>query len=296
MEIGDYYDHISDKKLGILKDLLKYRAMTTLQIENKYSPDSHDYCMKLLYQLRQSKYIASETYRGSRKGKKGMSYHRLAQAGLECLARNGVNVDVTLEAVYVKPSRLYYLLMTNDISLILEMGGWSVSNSRVTKKRHNLDDRSIIQGELTNPSGAKFGFYVLGNSAQVTTIGLIQAEIRANYAQLHDCIVFAKGKAAYESFVKKAFYPSNKRVNGEWVKQMPLYTGYDIQIIPSSLLVDRLAKYPTDKSWITALSKSFQFELVSLGVTEKRQTFSTIIRYQGEEMYFADLTTTNHKQ
>ncbi|WP_445684699.1 replication-relaxation family protein [Aeribacillus sp. FSL M8-0235] len=70
-----YYEQLNDRKINILEDLYNYRAMTTDQIKRIYFPNSKFYVNKVLYQLRKSKYIASNTLKGSRKNKKGITYH-----------------------------------------------------------------------------------------------------------------------------------------------------------------------------------------------------------------------------
>ena len=277
-----YYEQLNDRKINILEDLYNYRAMTTDQIKRIYFPNSKFYVNKVLYQLRKSKYIASNTLKGSRKNKKGITYHRLTETGVKCLLRHGVNVEGQVQNMYVKPSQLHYLLLANDVMIELRKEGWEMWDSRRVKKKYNLDDRMNILGVLISPKGEQYGFYVVEDGIYSNTLGKIQSEIKVNHSIINNYIVFARGQNAYNEFVKRAMD-----------EEKPLNTGHKLKILPFTTGLKFLGKYPDKTEWIKQMADHFGFEIASMEKTEKRQTFDTIIKYKGKEMYLVDLTDTN---
>lgn len=308
----EYFQQLSDKKINILKDLYHYRAMTTEQIKSKYFPNSKQYVNKVLHELRRDNFISSKTLSGSRKNKKGLSYHYLTEPGLECLGRHHISVDGHVQNLYVKPSQLNYILLANELVVHLEKSGWEIWDSRRFKKQYNLDSRMNILGLLIAPDGRRYGFYVMEDGILSTTLGRIHAEIRDFYPKIKNYIIFSKGAASYNEFVNKALNPSPKRVGNKVVSQFPIITGYELKVLPFRVGKLFYKAFPTRKDWIATLLNYFGFEIISdrnernnngnIGVTRgsgassitlARQTFDTIVRYKGEEMYFADLTESD---
>lgn len=283
--------NVSDKELNVLKDLYNYRVLTTEQIKKKHFPNSKYYVDRALYRLRNRKIIASSIAKGSRgKGKKGYAVHRLTETGLECLARHGMSVSVHASKLYVRSNHMHYLVMANDVMVDLTLAGWEVWDSRKVKREYGLDQKMNIAGLLINPEGKRFGYYVLDSAVMISTLGKIQAEIKDNYSRLNNFIIFTKGPRAYEQFMEYSFNPPKKRVANRLIGQKPLYTGFDLKVISSRTGRRLLQKYPTESDWIHALANHLGFEVISKSTLnhETRQSFPTIVKYKGEEMYFVD--------
>ena len=290
---------VSDKELNVLKDLYHYRLLTTEQIKRKFFSDSKYYVDRALYRLRNRKIITSSIFKGSRgKGKKGHTVHRLTETGLECLARHGMSVEVQSPQLYVRPNQMHYLTMANDVMVDLTLAGWEVWDSRKIKKEYNLDKKMNIAGLLINPEGKRFGYYVLDSAVMNATLGKIQAEIKDNYPSIKNFIIFTKGQRSYEQFMEYSFNPPKKRVDNRLIEQKPIYTGYDLKVVSSRTGRRLLQKYPTKSDWINALANHLGFDVISEGITENetRQSFPTLIKYKGEEMYFIDLLDSDITQ
>ncbi len=164
----------------------------------------------------------------------------------------------------------------------LRKEGWEMWNSRRVKKKYNLDDRMNILGVLISPKGEQYGFYVMEDGIYSNTLGKIQSEIKMNHSIINNYIVFARGQNAYNEFVKRAMD-----------EEKPLNTGHKLKILPFTTGLKFLGKYPDKTEWIKQMADHFGFEIASMEKTEKRQTFDTIIKYKGKEMYLVDLTDTN---
>mgnify|MGYP000987239286 CR=1 FL=1 len=293
MEVSTYFYRLVERDLNILLDLYNFRALTTEQIKRKYFQESEHYVNKVLYKLRKERFINSNTLKGSRDKKKGISYHRLTEKGMECLARHGVAVEGFIQNLYVKPAKLHYVLSANDVMTDLTQSGWQALDSRGIKKRFNLDDRMNILGLLVDPEGKRYGYYVMEEGITRANLGKMVAEIRDSYAVVKNFIIFTKGARSYSQFINFAFNPPLKRIENQYVAQLPLYTGYDLKVVNFNIGRQRYKLYPTEKKWLNALATYYNFEVISDKPSEGRQSFETIIRYKGEEMYFVDLTDTD---
>lgn len=293
METLTYFYRLSERDLNILKDLYNFRALTTEQIKRKYFPDTDHYVNKILYKLRKESFIISSTLRGSRDKRKGVSYHRLTETGLECLARHGVSVEGYAQNLYLKPAQLNYVLSANDIMTDLTQSGWEALDSRGIKRRFNLDDRMNIHGLLIDPEGKQYGYYVLEEGITRANLGKMVAEIRDSYAVVKNFIIFTKGSRSYNQFINFAMNPPLKRVENQYITQHPLYTGHELKVINFNIGRQLYKTYPTQEQWLDALSAYYGFEVIKDRQSDKRQSFNTIIRYKGEEMYFVDLTDTD---
>lgn len=290
---------VSEKELNVLRDLYHYRLLTTEQIKMKHFSDSKYYVDRALYRLRNRKIIMSSVYKGSRgKGKKGHTVHRLTETGLECLARHGMSVEVQSSELYVRPNQMHYLTMANDVMVDLTLAGWEVWDSRKVKREYNLDKKMNISGLLINPEGKRFGYYTLDSAVTIQTLGKIQAEIKDNYPRINNFIIFTKGQRSYEQFMEYSFNPPNKRVANRLIEQKPIYTGYDLKVVSSRTGRRLLQKYPSKSEWTHALANHLDFEVISetLAENETRQSFPTVVKYKGEEMYFVDLLDSDITQ
>lgn len=284
---------VTERELNILKDLYEYRVLTTEQIREKYFEGTKQAVNYVLNKLRKRKMIRSKILKGSRENKKGYAYHRLTETGMECLARHGVSVEGQVQNLYINTEHVYYVLLANDIIMSLTKAGWKALDSRKVKQKYNLDQGMQIHGMLFDPEGKSYGFYVMLKRILRNNLGKIIAEIKDNYPSIKNFIIFSKGEESYQQFIDFALNPPPKRVNNKYIEQEPIYTGYDLKILPVKIGKKLLMKYPTKSEWITALSKYFGFEIITMGKTESRQSFDTIIRYKGEEMYFVDITDTD---
>lgn len=310
MEKGAFDMEVTEREFRILSDLYNYRALTTNQIRRKYFVDTKYAVDYVLKKLRQRKMIRSNTLKGSRHKRKGYSYHRITEVGMECLARNGMTVNDHAGNLYVKPNYLPYVLLANDVMVELSVAGWEVWDSRKVKREYNLDKSMQIHGLLIDPDGKRYGFYTMAQGIMINNLAKIVAEIRDTHQYIGNFIVFSKGKGSYEQFLDYATNPPYKREGSRMIAQKPLYTGYDLKVISLKLGLDLYRNYPTRNKWIMALAGHIGFKVISdvsessdneIGGTGRngtvklhsRQSFPTIIRHNGEEKYFVDLTDTN---
>ncbi|MBA2176813.1 replication-relaxation family protein [Halobacillus locisalis] len=277
--VGEYREQLNGVRLSILQDLVEYRTMTTEQIRNRHFGGRGNHVNNVLVELRKKKYLKSTLLEGSRQGRKGYSCHRITEKGITALLDSGIEVTKSMNDLYLRTAQLRYVLMANDIMMNLKRNGWQTQDSRQTKNEYNLDARDNILGRLEDPDGKRYGFYVLETNSNVRTIGKIQSEIKKNSMKLPNYIIFSKGQASYEKFVR-------------FGEEVQLATGSDIKLISLKMGMNIFTEFPTQRKWAEALSAVFGFRIISTEVGENttHQSFPILIEYKGEEMYLADMT------
>lgn len=289
----DYDIKLSDREKSILMDLYRYRVMTTEQIKKRHFNNTGTYVNKVLWKLRTKKLIKSHTLSKSRKGKKGYSYHRLTEIGIECLAKHEMSIEgqSSLSSLYVKPRQVPYILMLNDIVVDLTNSKWKVWDSRYVKNKYNLDKRMNIQGLMVSPDQQDYGLYVLGNDVNSQTIGKIQSEIRLNStSHLNNYIVVAKGLKSYMDFIKKAVEVEKEND----IKVNKLITGNPIKVYLYKPFILHSLAFEDELDWIKTLCEFLSLKLKSTTIPEgERQSFPYIVEYEGKEYYLVDLTDSD---
>ena len=289
MEVFDYEIHLTDREYGILIDLYHYRVMTTFQIKNKHFGNKGTYVNKVLNIMREKNLIKSMILKNSRKGKKGYSYHRLTETGLERLSKRDMSVEGK-SSLYVKPLQVPFILMANDLVVDLADTDWEIWDSRKVKTHFNLDERMNIQGLMISPEKKEYGLYVLDKNTHPNNIGKIQSEIRSNIGLgIENHLIITKGRNSYNAFVNYALEPTE---NSKYYRK-PLLTGYEMQIHPYQTFISKTTTYRTNKEWLIALCNLYDITIKSTEKEEKRQSFSNIVDFQGEEMYLVDCTDSD---
>lgn len=289
MEIFDYEIHLTDREYAILIDLYHYRVMTTFQIRKKHFGDRGTYVNKVLNIMRGKNLIKSMILKNSRKGKKGFSYHRLTETGLERLAKRDKSVEGK-SSLYVKPLQVPFILMANDLVVDLAETEWEIWDSRKVKSHFNLDERMNIQGLMISPEKKVYGLYVLDRNTHPNNIGKIQSEIRSNIGLgIKDHLIITKGGNSYNSFVNYALEPTE---NSKYYRK-PLLTGYEMQIHPYLTFVSKSTTYRTSKEWLVALCNLYDITIKSTENVDQRQSFPNIVDFKGEEMYLVDCTDSD---
>lgn len=281
-----YIEKITGREEAILRDLYQLKVMSTGQIKQKYFGQTRS-GDNVIGRMRKRRYITTYHQKG-----KANVYHRIAEKGMEHLRSVGFPALEEVQSLYISPAAVPYALMANDVILKLERSGWTYRNSRRTKADMNLDDGMMIHGQLTDPSGKSYGLYVLNTATKKTTIRQINAEIRDTGMFVGNYIIYASGIYSYDEFVGQAINPIIY-VNGKATKGKVLYTGHDLKMLMKGPSLNRMSVYPTDEMWIKALSNAYDFEIVTMSADEKDHMFPIIIRYQGQEMYLADLTQSD---
>lgn len=292
MSVLDYQIKLSDRENAILNDLYEYRVMTTEQIKKIHFDNKGYYVNKVLMNMRKRKLIKSSILKNSRKGKKGFSYHRLTETGLEYLSRYDMSVEGQ-SSLYARPKQVAYLLMVSDLVAELTNTDWEIWDSRKVKKEYNLDKRMNIQGMAITPDKKKYGLYILAENSSVQTIGKIQSEIEANAILLHDYLIIGKGKNSFVEFTNKAVEPLTTNENA---KPTSLNTGYAIKVYPYTPFITKAKAFRTENEWIKKLCNYYGYKIKSMDFIENRQSFPIIIEHNGKEWYFVDLTDSDLKK
>ena len=288
MLLDDYTTKLTDTEQAILLDLYYYRVMTTEQIKKRHFNNSGTYVNKVLWKLRKNGYIKSRILKNSRENKKGYSYHRLTETGLECLIKHDTSVEGEFNH-YVKPSQVPYILLANNIVTELSNTDWEIWDSRKVKKVFNFDKRMNIQGLLISPEKKKYGLYVMGKNTTPKTIGKIKSEISAHSPLLlQDYMIISQGLNAYKDFIDYAINHSNGQSNE------PLSTGHSIKIFLSKVFYAIANSFHTEVEWMQRLCDYYQLTLKSTKIKEgERQSFPYIVERNGKEYYLVDLTDSD---
>ncbi|RPF57033.1 replication-relaxation family protein [Aquisalibacillus elongatus] len=276
----DHFEKLDKKRLSILEDLVRYRALTTTQIKQRYFGGKGYHINNVLLGLRKKGYIKSRILKGSREGKKGYSYHRITNKGIELLLDHGKELNVIdVKDLYLRPTQLKYVLVANDIMMMLSNYGWKANDSRDVKQKYKIDRRSNILGELESPDGKQFGFYVFEHNSDMRTIARIQSELKSNLGKIKNYLFFTKGQQSFEKFL-------------QYGHKTNLATGNDLKLISLKMGVELLSKFPTEQSWVDKLAEIYGFKVLSMDIPddEEHQSFPILIEYKGETMYLADMS------
>lgn len=290
-KVIDYEVHLSEKEKAILQDLYQYRVMTSDHIKKKHFNNTGYYVYKVLVNMRKKNLIKSQTLKGSRKGKKGYTYHRMTETGLEYLSRYDKSVEVQSPKLYVRPIQVPYVLMVSELMVELSNTEWEVWDSRKVKKHYNLDSKMNLQGMLITPEKKRYGLYILGKQSSYRTIEKIQSEIKAN-AKINpkDYIIITKGQTSYDEFINRALAPKTQKN----IKKEPLLTGNAIKVYPYVPFLLQAKKIQTEIEWIRKLCDYYGYKIKSTSIPEGvRQSFPIIIEHQGKEYYFVDVTDSD---
>lgn len=302
---------LSEKKIGILLDLCKFRVLTTEQLFHRHSPGSLDYLNKVLSQLRKASLIRSATQSGSRGKRKGHSFHAITMRGIGSLHHNGHFVDESFADNYLTEQLRYYVLSANDI-LTSANDAWQVLDSRATKKVFNLGSRTQIQGALTDLLKQSYGIYVLSEAPLTQTIGKIQSEMMERAGTIQNYVVFGKGKKGLETFMEMAMSKTTTRDF--------LYTGYALKVLPFKLGQELVKAFDSFSAWEQALleklAEEYGFTVIQSewsvrkdgerpadGLTCTTRTtspehavFKTIIEYEGQRYFYINLIDLDLKK
>lgn len=288
MDLFAYDQHLTDREIGILKDLLEYRVLTTEMIEKRHFEKKGNYVNVVLTKLRKDGYIRSNILRRSRKGRKGYAYHSLTETGKECLIRHGVSVEDRSKNIYFHEYQVPNLLLANEVLVEYKCIGWEAWDSRKTKSIYNLDYRSNIQGMLISPNGERYGLYALETSVTENVIGKIQSEIMKHQKFIKDYMILAKGMESYKLFIE---YGMKEDRN---MRKRKLQTMGKLVIEPFKMNFVKRKTFKTEFEWIRKLCDHIGCRIISTEIKEdQRQSFPIVVEYRGEEMYFVDLTDSD---
>lgn len=286
----DYLIKVNEREHAILNDLYDYRVMTTEQIKKLHFNNRGYYVNKVLMKMRKKGLIKTSTLKGSRKGRKGFSYHRMTETGLSRLQRSDKFVEGQ-SSLYVKPRQVPYLLMLVDLLAELRETGWEVWDSRRVKDEYNLDPRMNIQGLVISPENKRYGLYILPENTTPQTLGKIHSEIALNVNNLlNDYLILSNGQLTFYEFVDRAIDPPILS-NGK--KPKPLNTGHSIKVYPFKMFTIKANAFQSEKEWIEKLCSHYGFKLLSMNKNETRQSFPIIVEYKGKEWYLVDLTDSD---
>lgn len=293
MSLPDYQMKLSDKEFSILSNLHKYRVMTTNQIKKIHFNNQGSYVNKVLWKMRNKDLIKTQVLKNSRKGKRGYSYHRLSETGLECLAKHDMSVE-DYSSLYARPKQVSYLLMVSELVAELTSTDWEIWDSRKVKNEYNLDKRMNIQGLAITPDKKRYGLYMLTENSSKKTIGKIHSEINVNAPNLlHDYLIIGMGKNSFIDFTDLALKPAKAKQN---TNQTPLNTGYAVKVYPYKPFLEKAKVYQSEKRWVEKLCDHYGFIIKSMDFIENRQSFPIIIEHNGKEWYFVDLTDSDLKK
>ena len=293
MSVLSYGPFISNRKLGILHDLLKYRILTTEMIDSRHFDGKNSYVNVVLSELRKDKYIRSRVLKNSRYKRKGYAYHQLTETGKECLERHGVSVEGQSRNIYVNPHHIPTLIQANKSLVEFENIGWSTWDSRTVKNYYNLDYRSNVQGLVVSSDGYKYGLYTLGENVTNNTIGRIQNEIRRHKEVIENYIIVCSNREVYKEFISYGYLSNEDKDRGLRNKR-DLNTDGDLKVVLFETFFKKRKKFKTELDWIKALCKTYGINLISDSIPEDvRQSFPIIVEYKGQEYYLVDLTDSD---
>ncbi|GEN46751.1 replication-relaxation family protein [Alkalibacillus haloalkaliphilus] len=278
--VPDYYEKLDDKRIEIMDDLTRFRALTKEQIHRKHFDGKGYHVNNILSELRKKGYVKSDTLKGSRVGKRGYSYYKITDKGIDLLYAYGKEYLTEVKEPYLRNNQLKYILSANEVLLHLEEAGWQALDSRAVKSKYELDRRDNILGELVTPNEENYGIYILEQNSDIRTIGRIQSEIVANSNNISNYMIFVKGEQSYNKFIDSGV-------------RTQLHTAYKVKLIPYKVGVQIMSAFPNEEEWVKTLGEKFNFDVLTTKRQENgstSQSFPYLIRHNGQEKYLVDMS------
>lgn len=273
----------------ILAGLYEYRALTTEQIGRMYGM-SMPYTYKKLHVLRKRKLLHSEPISGYLTSQRSQGkYHRISETGITCLRKQGMFVERQAYQLKIDKYHLPFVLMTNDLLVDLEPYGWTLSDSRDTKARFNLNRSDNIQGMLLHRHTMdEYGIYILSANTSPKNLQKTIREI-GDYDQINDFLIFTKGKESFESIAKGLLDEDGGSVVGKRRR---------IKIFPHSFGKNYLQHYDNEDKIlgfvVSEMGVAFKEKLT--GSSIRHDGLDTVVWHEGEEKYFVNLLDTDLKK
>lgn len=200
MSVKPVVKRIQPIDLAILRNLYRYRVLTTQQIRQKFFKDSNQYVYKKMYVLKNSRWVKAFPITREN-GQKLTSGYRLTDTGIALLKQQGDNITHNADDLKVSKATLTYLLTTNDIMVHLHPE-WAFRDSREIKNRYNLNRGDMIQGAFVGKGDIDYAFYVLLHHTHEVNINKMVREIKTSNMAHH--IIFTKGKSSFDRFIEHA--------------------------------------------------------------------------------------------
>jgi hypothetical protein len=262
----------TERDLNILFDLLRYRTLTTNQINNLYfeGKEKRDYLYRKMYLLKKEGLLESRPLIGER-GRKKTACYVITNRGIGVLEEEGKIKGQRLSAKdnRVEGSQLYYIVETNELYAQLRLYGWEMQDSREIKRRYQMNRSNLIQGALVNPDKMVLGFYILQSNPDEETVIKIIKEIEN--ARIQQFIIFCKAKEGYDKVQRKL-----NRKKG--------IIGPIIYVIPYEFGINILKQFVTEQDYVNLYNKYGSIT----SVNHKNLFARYIVHHQGEEKYVAN--------
>lgn len=267
-----------ERDIAILKDLYRYRVLTTQQLKKKYFPHN-TYAKNKIYAMKKSRWIITFPLVGS-DGKKKTTCYRLTDTALTVLKDWGEPINKKAARLRVRDNMLPYVLAANDVMVELFPYGWEFCDSRETKAKYNLNRGDLIHGELVSPSGERYGLYILMERTKDENMRKIVKEIQEG--KLPNYIVLAKGVQSRNHFIERAT-EAHKEIS---ISGSLSIMHYDFGL---TYLKSGFSDKTTFKDIIQ--SSDTPFEVISF--TGDDTPFKYKVRHKGEEKYLVNLLGTD---
>lgn len=264
--------------------------MSIQQIE-QYCGYSTLYTYKKLRRMRMNGWIIGETIHGNYKhgvryqGK----YFRISVPGIKILQEKGLPISHLAHHLKVNHIRVPYLLMTNDLFVDLARYGWSLVDSRDTKKRFQLNRKDGIQGLLKHEvTKIEYGIYVfLKGSTYKTIEGAIQ-EIH-KYSYISDFMLFTRGSETFNKLASRLL----ENDNGNTVAKKS-----SIKLFPHTFGRQYLRHFWDEEQVLSYVERTYGIRRIEqMDRSEAAwDGMTTIVEYMDEEMYFINLMDSDLKK
>ncbi|MFC3041607.1 replication-relaxation family protein [Virgibacillus xinjiangensis] len=269
----------------ILKNLYNYRALSTGQV-SEFHGMSMPYTYRKLNILRNTGYIRSEPIRGYIRGQSRQgNYHRISEAGIACLRKQGYPAERRADDLRVRRFHLPFVLTTNNILIKLEQAGWTVQDSRDVKKQYRLNRSTNVQGRVTTPDGMAFVIYTFLHSTSAKNLQKIIREME-QHRFFDTYAFFTKGQESFSQVVDRLM---DSRVITECKS---------LKVFPQTFGINYLLAFRANEEQV--IRELAYRGILHVPASETDNTarghpdgLSQIVRYQGEEMYFLNLLDTD---
>ncbi|MFD1362745.1 replication-relaxation family protein [Lentibacillus salinarum] len=264
----------TERDIAILKDLYRYRVLTTQHLRKKYFPHS-SYVKNKIYAMKKSNWIIPFPLVG-KNGRKQTTCYRLTDTALAILRDQGELINKKAAKLRVRDNMLPYVLATNDVMIELFPYGWELYESRETKANYNLNRNDLIHGELVSPTGKRYALYILMERTKDENMRRIIREIKSD--KFPNYIVLAKGEESRNHFVERATEANN----------MMSITG-ELSVMDFNYGIKYLQSGFSDKTIFERIIQSPETPFEVVPFSGDRSPFQYKVMHKGEEKYLVNL-------
>ncbi|WP_188623248.1 replication-relaxation family protein [Caldalkalibacillus thermarum] len=197
---------VTERDLGILRDLYRFRVMNGEQIRRLYFGEHEAYTYRKLYIMRNSGWIRSRKIaRHLSDASRIEAVHYITDRGLRVLREHQLIGDEEIEAkdLHIKKENMDSYLDFVDLYVELKDSGYTFVDSRELKKKYRTNRGDLYKGSIIDRDGNEYFVYIIKGGARESTLRRVLFEAEKNTMEVPLCrnLILFRGVKSYDEFL-----------------------------------------------------------------------------------------------